>query len=292
MDFNSYKKLFQTVTISLRLVWFRLMLFFRRKHCPSECNRVHGSKISLKTQNCTIESVIQQIEKQTDYLFVYDKNDVDVKRTVYVNGSNTDVIELLKGIFANTDIDCKVLGNNITLSKISNVATRIAQQTRQEKKTAKGNVIDSTGEPVIGASVVEQGTTNGTVTDINGNFTLNLSTPNAKIEISFIGYKTQVLAAQSGKLMAVKLVDDTELLDEVVVVGYGSQKKVNMTGAVATIDSKTLASRPISNISQGLQGLAPGVTVTNAGGQPGQDTGKIFNPWFGFIQCFFSNGFD
>jgi len=70
-------------------------------------------------------------------------------------------------------------------------------------------------------------------------------------------------------------VDDTELLDEVVVVGYGSQKKVNMTGAVATIDSKTLASRPISNISQGLQGLAPGVTVTNAGGQPGQDTGKI-----------------
>jgi RNA polymerase sigma factor (sigma-70 family) len=91
-------------------------------------------------------------------------------------------------LFANTDIDCKVLGNNITLSKISNVATRIAQQTRQEKKTAKGNVIDSTGEPVIGASVVEQGTTNGTVTDINGNFTLNLSTPNAKIEISFIGY--------------------------------------------------------------------------------------------------------
>ena len=145
----------------------------------------------------------------------------------------------------------------------------------KKRKQLKGNVIDSTGEPVIGASVVEQGTTNGTVTDINGNFTLNLSTPNAKIEISFIGYKTQVLAAQSGKLMAVKLVDDTELLDEVVVVGYGSQKKVNMTGAVATIDSKTLASRPISNISQGLQGLAPGVTVTNAGGQPGQDTGKI-----------------
>ena len=146
---------------------------------------------------------------------------------------------------------------------------------RQDKKTAKGNVIDSTGEPVIGASVVEKGTTNGTVTDINGNCTLNLSTPNAKIEISFIGYKTQVLTAQFGKQMAVKLVDDTELLDEVVVVGYGSQKKVNMTGAVATIDSKSLASRPISNISQGLQGLAPGVTVTNAGGQPGQDTGKI-----------------
>ena len=276
MDFNSYKKVISNCNHIVKVgMVSAYALFLGANTALASVTEYMDQKVSLKTQNCTIESVIQQIEKQTDYLFVYDKNDVDVKRTVYVNGSNTDVIELLKGIFANTDIDCKVLGNNITLSKISNVATRIAQQTRQEKKTAKGNVIDSTGEPVIGASVVEQGTTNGTVTDINGNFTLNLSTPNAKIEISFIGYKTQVLAAQSGKLMAVKLVDDTELLDEVVVVGYGSQKKVNMTGAVATIDSKTLASRPISNISQGLQGLAPGVTVTNAGGQPGQDTGKI-----------------
>lgn len=273
MDFNSYKKVISNCNHIVKVgMVSAYALFLGVNTALASVTEYMDQKVSLKTQNYTIESVIQQVEKQTDYLFVYDKNDVDVKRTVYVNGSNTDVIELLKGIFDNTDIDCKVLGNNITLSKITNVATRIAQQ---DKKTAKGNVIDSTGEPVIGASVVEQGTTNGTVTDINGNFTLNLSTPNAKIEISFIGYKTQVLTAQFGKQMAVKLVDDTELLDEVVVVGYGSQKKVNMTGAVATIDSKSLASRPISNISQGLQGLAPGVTVTNAGGQPGQDTGKI-----------------
>ena len=273
MDFNSYKKVISNCNHIVKVgMVSAYALFLGVNTALASVTEYMDQKVSLKTQNYTIESVIQQVEKQTDYLFVYDKNDVDVKRTVYVNGSNTDVIELLKGIFDNTDIDCKVLGNNITLSKITNVATRIAQQ---DKKTAKGNVIDSTGEPVIGASVVEQGTTNGTVTDINGNFTLNLSTPNAKIEISFIGYKTQVLTAQFGKQMAVKLVDDTELLEEVVVVGYGSQKKVNMTGAVATIDSKSLASRPISNISQGLQGLAPGVTVTNAGGQPGQDTGKI-----------------
>ena len=189
MDFNSYKKVISNCNHIVKVgMVSAYALFLGVNTALASVTEYMDQKVSLKTQNYTIESVIQQVEKQTDYLFVYDKNDVDVKRTVYVNGSNTDVIELLKGIFDNTDIDCKVLGNNITLSKITNVATRIAQQ---DKKTAKGNVIDSTGEPVIGASVVEQGTTNGTVTDINGNFTLNLSTPNAKIEISFIGYKTQ-----------------------------------------------------------------------------------------------------
>lgn len=193
MDFNSYKKVISNCNHIVKVgMVSAYALFLGVNTALASVTEYMDQKVSLKTQNYTIESVIQQVEKQTDYLFVYDKNDVDVKRTVYVNGSNTDVIELLKGIFDNTDIDCKVLGNNITLSKITNVATRIAQQ---DKKTAKGNVIDSTGEPVIGASVVEQGTTNGTVTDINGNFTLNLSTPNAKIEISFIGYKTQVLTA-------------------------------------------------------------------------------------------------
>ncbi len=188
MDFNSYKKVISNCNHIVKVgMVSAYALFLGVNTALASVTEYMDQKVSLKTQNYTIESVIQQVEKQTDYLFVYDKNDVDVKRTVYVNGSNTDVIELLKGIFDNTDIDCKVLGNNITLSKITNVATRIAQQ---DKKTAKGNVIDSTGEPVIGASVVEQGTTNGTVTDINGNFTLNLSTPNAKIEISFIGYKT------------------------------------------------------------------------------------------------------
>ena len=187
MDFNSYKKVISNCNHIVKVgMVSAYALFLGVNTALASVTEYMDQKVSLKTQNYTIESVIQQVEKQTDYLFVYDKNDVDVKRTVYVNGSNTDVIELLKGIFDNTDIDCKVLGNNITLSKITNVATRIAQQ---DKKTAKGNVIDSTGEPVIGASVVEQGTTNGTVTDINGNFTLNLSTPNAKIEISFTPFR-------------------------------------------------------------------------------------------------------
>ena len=273
MDFNSCKKVISNCNYIVRVgMVSAFALFLGASTTQASVNQNMSQKVFFKARNYTIESVIQQIEKQTDYMFVYNKNEVNLKRTVYLDGSNTDAIELLKSIFANTDIDCKVLGSNISLSKISNVTTTAAQQ---DKKTVNGNVIDSSGQPVVGASVLEQGTNNGTVTDIKGNFTLNLSNKNAKIVISFIGFKTQVLTAQSGKQMVVKLADDTELLDEIVVVGYGSQKKVNMTGAVASVDSKSLASRPISNVSQGLQGLAPGVTVTNAGGQPGNDTGKI-----------------
>lgn len=273
MDFNSCKKVISNCNYIVRVgMVSAFALFLGASTAQASVNQNMSQKVFFKARNYTIESVIQQIEKQTDYMFVYNKNEVNLKRTVYLDGSNTDAIELLKSIFANTDIDCKVLGSNISLSKISNVTTTAAQQ---DKKTVNGNVIDSSGQPVVGASVLEQGTNNGTVTDIKGNFTLNLSNKNAKIVISFIGFKTQVLTAQSGKQMVVKLADDTELLDEIVVVGYGSQKKVNMTGAVASVDSKSLASRPISNVSQGLQGLAPGVTVTNAGGQPGNDTGKI-----------------
>ncbi len=165
-------------------------LFLGASTTQASVNQNMSQKVFFKARNYTIESVIQQIEKQTDYMFVYNKNEVNLKRTVYLDGSNTDAIELLKSIFANTDIDCKVLGSNISLSKISNVTTTAAQQ---DKKTVNGNVIDSSGQPVVGASVLEQGTNNGTVTDIKGNFTLNLSNKNAKIVISFCKNKISLL---------------------------------------------------------------------------------------------------
>lgn len=130
------------------------------------------------------------------------------------------------------------------------------------------------GEPVIGVNIVEKGTTNGTVTDIDGRFTLQVS-PSSVLQISFIGYVEQSITVGSETSFSIKLQEDTQKLDEVVVVGYGSQKKVNLTGSVATVNSESLSNRAISNVSQGLQGLVPGMTVTNSGGQPGMDAGKI-----------------
>ncbi len=128
----------------------------------------------------------------------------------------------------------------------------------------KGTVVDEKGDPVIGASVVEPGTTRGTSTDINGHFSLRVST-NAKVQISYIGYKT--VTRPAGDNMNIKLETDNALLDEVVVVGYGQQKKVNLTGAVANVDlDKTLTSRPEQDVTKALQGAVPGLTILNTSG--------------------------
>lgn len=128
--------------------------------------------------------------------------------------------------------------------------------------------------PVAGASVIVKGTTNGVVSDMDGNFTLEVKHGDI-LQISFIGYVTQEIEYTGQSTIQVTLVEDTQTLDEVVVVGYGTQKKANLSGAVAQVDSKTLENRPIQNVSMGIQGLMPGVTVTAGEGRPGQDGGTI-----------------
>ena len=143
----------------------------------------------------------------------------------------------------------------------------------QQQKSLKGTVNDALG-PVAGASVVVKGTTNGTVTDMDGNFVLDVNNGDI-LQVSFIGYVTQDIKYTGQATLTVNLVEDTQKLEEVIVVGYGTQKKVNMTGAVAQIDSKALENRPVQNVSTAMQGTMPGVQVTSGGGRPGQDGGTI-----------------
>ena len=135
--------------------------------------------------------------------------------------------------------------------------------------TVTGQVVDANGEPVIGASILIKGTGTGIITDINGNFTVSAS-PDATLVVSFVGYKTQEISLSGKKNIKIILQEDSELLDEVVVVGYGTQKKANLSGAVAAVDGKVLQDRPITNIGQGLQGVVPNLNITmNNGGAPG-----------------------
>lgn len=146
--------------------------------------------------------------------------------------------------------------------------------TTQQAGICKGLVKDATGEPVIGASVVVKGTTNGTITDFDGNFSLDGIKKGDVIVISYVGYQTQEIK-WNGSPLNVILKEDSKTLSEVVVVGYGTQKKANLSGSVAMVDSKELENRPIQNVSSGLQGLMPGVAITGTNGAPGQDAGKI-----------------
>ena len=133
-----------------------------------------------------------------------------------------------------------------------------------QSKTVSGTVVDKAGEPVIGASVVVKGTTNGTITDFDGNFSLQGVPNDGTIQISFVGYKTQDVSVAGKSTVQVTLVEDTEMLDEVVVVGYGVQKKSDVTGALISVDSKKLNARPVANAFEALQGKAAGVDITSS----------------------------
>ena len=128
---------------------------------------------------------------------------------------------------------CFLISNPLTL-----FADQHASHIMMQADVVKGLVVDTTGEPIIGASVVEKGTTNGTVSNLDGNFTLNVSSPNAIIVISYIGYKTVEISAADKKLQKIVLHEDSELLSEVVVEGYGTQKKESLTGAVTVVGAK------------------------------------------------------
>ena len=157
---------------------------------------------------------------------------------------------------------------NATAPSVSNV------NAVQQNSVAKGTVKDAAGEAVIGASVVVKGTTNGTITDFDGNFELSGVSKGATLEISFVGYATQEIKF-NGQAINVVLKENTEMLDELVVVGYGVQKKANLTGSVASINAEALESRSVASVSAAMAGTMPGVTVIQTSGAPGAQTGSI-----------------
>lgn len=162
-----------------------------------------------------------------------------------------------------------ILANNIESEKIQ---TRSVNNTQQTKRIT-GRVVDSKGEPLIGAAVKVKGGTAAAVTDIDGNFVLTGAPDNATLVITYVGYTAKTVVAKAGSNLEVVMDEDSQSLEELVVVGYGTQKKANLTGAVAQVNGKVLADRPITNIGQGLQGVVPNLNITmNSGGAPGSSS--------------------
>lgn len=224
--------------------------------------------INVKVDKGQVKEVLKQIESQTDYLFVYHSNRINLKRLVSMHANKITVAEVLNETFKNSDITYIVQGNNILLThKAKNPQLNETQQ--QAKIEIRGKVMDVNGDPLIGAAVVEKGMSNGSITDINGNFILQVAATDRVIEISYIGYEKQEIKAAPGKWMNVTLKEDMKVLDEVVIVGYGTQKKVNLTGSVASIDSKAIEDIPASNLSNALSGRLAGVNITQTAGKPG-----------------------
>lgn len=252
---NSIKDFFRIMRISLFLLFvcvFQLM---------ATDTEAQNAVINIRQNSLSIKQLIKEIEKQTDYLVVFRNQDVDVSKVVSFQQSSGTVSDYLNQVCENMGLGYVFENNYITLSPKVNAVN-------QDKKKITGKVTDQNGEAVIGASVVEKGTTNGIMTDMDGNFTLEVGDA-VVVQISYIGYRTKEVSVTGKNHFLVQLLEDMQALDEVVVVGFGTQKKVNLTGAVSMVDSEVLESRPVQNVSQALQGVVPGLnfSVNKTGGE-------------------------
>lgn len=229
-------------------------------------------QITMKKSNTPLSAVISELEKDSGYTFFYNDDQINLSKKVSIDVTDASLETVLNQIFKNTGYAYHIVNNQIVVSGISDKqsapAVAPASVKQQKNVTVKGVVKDTHGEPVVGASVVEGGTTNGTVTDFDGNFVLTVSGGDKQTLISYIGYKTKSITLKNGQaVLNVTLEEDSELLDEVVVVGYGTQKKVNLTGSVAAISSEEIKDRVQTNVLAAVQGTVPGVTVISRPGQ-------------------------
>lgn len=225
-----------------------------------------NAKVSIHMNNVKLDKILNEIENQTDYLFIYN-NQVDINKITSVKVKNEAVAQVLDRILSGTGINYELEGTHIILTTEA-IKDLHAQQ---QAKTVTGTVTDVSGEPIIGANIRIKRTTTGTITDIDGNFSIKAE-PQSVIEVSYIGYLTQETVINNQKSIRFLLKEDTKTLDEVVVIGYGVQKKADLTGSVANINTEKLNTQSNANIGQALQGKIAGVDIVSQGGAPGSGT--------------------
>lgn len=214
----------------------------------------------------TVKNVLNYIEKNSNYVFVYNAEvQKMMPNKVRVNLDGRPALQILDEMCASTALTYKAQGNQISLTQTKNAQS--GQPNKAQKRRIKGNVSDAKGEPIVGATISEKGGTGGTITDINGDFTLDLAPDNA-ITISYVGFKPQTLKPTDG--IHVTLDEQAKGLDEVVVIGYGTKKKANLIGAVSTVGAEELKDRPVTNLGQMLQGQVPNLNISFNTGTPGE----------------------
>jgi TonB-linked SusC/RagA family outer membrane protein len=216
--------------------------------------------------------MMEVIENQTEYVFIFSDviaSDLNEKVNVKVNSKTLD--DVLDEVFRSTELRYKINDRQVTVSK-----SETANQQKPEEVLISGTVRDKQGEPLIGVSVKCISTPNiGSTTDGNGQFSITLPSASEKISFSYIGYVTKEVVPGNLRNLELILEENTSLLEEVVVVGYGIQKKINLSGAVQAVGSEALASRPISNVGSGLQGMIPNLNITTGSGRA--DDAPILN---------------
>lgn len=250
-----------------------LTLFFTLQISASVWSQ--NTTMSIKLKKSTLQELFSQIEKSSNYRFFYNNDEVDVNQTISIDMEEKTVGKILAAALETTPYSFKEMENKLILIERKDGQSKSFGFEMQQQKSVIGKVTDSSGTSLPGVSVVVKGTTTGVITDMDGKYTLAKIPENATLQFSFVGMKTQEITIAGKTTLNVRLEEETVGIEEVVAVGYGVQKKVNITGSISNIKSEELSKRQVGQSSMLLQGSASGVTVTQRSGQPGNDSGSI-----------------
>ncbi|HZL10668.1 MAG TPA: TonB-dependent receptor [Prolixibacteraceae bacterium] len=225
------------------------------------------TRFDLNVKNASLIQVFDEIERVSNYGFLFKTDQLDLSKEYTLDIKNSNIEKILKEVLNQDEYSYRMIDRNI-------VITRIDSNTNQDNTKVTGKVTDSSGNPLPGVSVVLKGTTNGTITDTNGNYSISNIPLNATLQFSFVGMKMQQVSVGNKTILNVTLEDETIGIEEVVAIGYGTQKKSDVTGSMIRVSEEELNSRPVANAIEAMQGKAAGVDITS-NERPGE-IGKIF----------------
>ena len=249
------------------LLIMKLSTFFLFFSLISISAETFSQKFSFDIKGESIKDILTKIEESSDYKFLYRSDAIDVDRQITININDENIESILTRIFDQGDVIYKIFDDNLIV---------ISKKTAGQQQSVTGRVTDgSTGEPLIGVNVSIEGTTTGAITDINGNFILQRPAKGATVSFSFIGYITQKVIYDNENVIDLKLSPEVLSLQEVVVIGYGTQKKATLTGSIVNVAGDEIKKSPTANVTSSLSGKLPGLTVSQRNGEPGRDDPDI-----------------
>lgn len=253
---NELKHIFRIMKITIILVF---IAFF---HINAVTMYSQNAKVNITKSNLSLEELISEVENQTNYLFLYSEKEIDLKQSVNVHARNKPIDQVLTEALSNSKISFSFNDEYISLRKKS------LEEINAETRKITGKITDERGDPIIGANVIEKGTTNGVVTDIDGDFSITVQV-DAVLQISYIGFISQDISVRNKNSFNITIQEDSQSLDEVVVVGYGVMRKRDLTGAISTVKSSDINTTGVSSVGHALAGKAAGMYVKQNSAQPG-----------------------
>lgn len=223
------------------------------------------TKLNLEIRNSSVREILSQVEEKSEFYFLYNSKLVDVERKATVTGNNMNITDVLNQLFAGSNISYNIVDRQIVLSSTGMPA---AVPAVQQQNTVTGKVTDRTGLGLPGVTVIVKGSTTGTITDMNGNYTLSNVTPQSVLSFSFVGMRAQEVVVGTQRVINISLQEETIGIEEVVAVGYGVQRKSDVTGSISVATADEILKAPSFNALQGLRGKAAGVNIFNNSGSP------------------------